>query len=49
MAGIGVVGLGSVETAVLHGMSLFHECSGYDIVHNYDLKTWCISTGVHQS
>ena len=49
MARIGVVGLGSVETAVLHGMSFFHECSGYDIVHNYDLKTWCISTGVHQS
>ena len=39
MARIGVVGLGSVETAVLHGMSLFHEYSGYDIVRNYDLNS----------
>ena len=39
MASIGVVGLGSVETAVLHRMSLFHECSGYDIVRNYDLNS----------
>ena len=38
MARVGVVGLGSVGTAVLHGMSLFHDCSGYDIVGNYELN-----------
>ena len=38
MARIGVIGLGAVGSSVLHGMSLFHSCSVYDIIGDYELN-----------
>ena len=33
---IGVIGLGSVGWAVIHGMSPFYRCAGYDIYGDYE-------------
>jgi UDPglucose 6-dehydrogenase len=33
---IGVIGLGSVGWAVIHGMSQFYRCAGYDIYGDYE-------------
>lgn len=49
---IGVVGLGSVGWAVIHGMSLFYRCAAYDICGDYkweeilqsDAVFVCVST-----
>ena len=35
---IGVIGLGSVGWAVIHGMSQFYRCAGYDIYGDYEWK-----------
>jgi len=49
---VGIIGLGSVGFAVLHGMSKFYQCVGYDIYGEYewedilrsDVAFVCVST-----
>lgn len=36
MRTVGVVGLGAVGWAVVHGLSRYYRCSGFDIVGDYD-------------
>lgn len=38
MARVGVIGLGSVGSSVMHGMSLYHESYGYDITGDYEIN-----------
>ena len=38
MARVGVIGLGSVGSSVMHGMSLYHESYGYDIIGDYEIN-----------
>jgi UDPglucose 6-dehydrogenase len=39
MKTVGVIGLGTVGWAVIHGMSPFFKCVGYDIEGEYDWRT----------
>ena len=49
---VGIIGLGSVGCAVVHGMSKFYQCVGYDIYGDYewgdilrsDVVFVCVST-----